>query len=455
VRRRAPLADGLRAALLAAALLAATGCERPVEPARVGERLAALERPNLVLVVVDTLRADWTTPYGSDPDTSPELARWAEHGILFENVRAQSTWTKMSMASLFTSLWPRTHGIREARDGLAPGAHTLAEALHEAGYRTYAVQTNGWLAQSFGFHQGFERYAFPTGRGAGFGRGSLWAHGERVLAEAIRLLDAHAARDGGDREPFFLYAHLIDVHEYASPPDVRVFRDDHAGAYRNAVRWADDVLRRLRRAIELRGLADRTVLVFTSDHGEAFGEHDRWGHAKDVLTPTLQVPWVVLPPFAMEPVRVDALVAGVDLAPTLLDLAGVPVPDAFEGRSVLPLVAGEPLPDRPSHAALGPPLFPDAEVQDSITDGRWTYARSRAFGGRPAAEYLYDRSVDPREDVNLVALEPEVAARLRARLDAHLAGEPAAGVRARDVRIDPDVEARLRAMGYLGEDEGD
>ena len=144
---------------------AALACGRPVPPAEIPERLAALGQPNLVLIVVDTLRADFTTPYGFAADTSPELAAWAARGALFERVRSQSSWTKMSVASLMTSLWPRSHGIREPGDGLAESAHTLAEALREGGYATYGVQTNGWLHQSFGFHQGFDRYMFPMGGG--------------------------------------------------------------------------------------------------------------------------------------------------------------------------------------------------------------------------------------------------------------------------------------------------
>jgi choline-sulfatase len=137
--------------------LLALGCERPVAPAEIPERLAAEGHPNIVLILVDTLRADYTSPYGFAQDTSPELARWAERGALFERVRSQSSWTKMSMASLLTSLWPSSHGIREAQDGLADEAVTLAEVLKDAGYATYGVQTNGWLHQSFGFHQGFDR----------------------------------------------------------------------------------------------------------------------------------------------------------------------------------------------------------------------------------------------------------------------------------------------------------
>jgi arylsulfatase A-like enzyme len=155
----------VRRTLLLALLVAALACGGPVPRSEIPARLAALGQPNLVLIVVDTLRADYLTPYGFERDTSPELAAWAARGVLFERVRSQSSWTKMSMASLMTSLWPASHGIREAKDGLGESAVTVAEVLRDAGYTTYAVQTNGWLHQSFGFQQGFDRYVFPRGGG--------------------------------------------------------------------------------------------------------------------------------------------------------------------------------------------------------------------------------------------------------------------------------------------------
>ena len=162
--------------LLVPVFLAA--CERPTPPTEVRAKLAAIEHPNIVLVLVDTLRADWTTPYGYERDTTPELQRWAERGALFERARAQSSWTKVSMASLFTSLWPRSHGVRHPTDGLGANAQTLAGVLKEAGYHTYGVQSNGWLDQSFGFQQGFDRYVFPKANKpvGGLGKASHWPH---------------------------------------------------------------------------------------------------------------------------------------------------------------------------------------------------------------------------------------------------------------------------------------
>jgi arylsulfatase A-like enzyme len=435
----------------------ALGCERPVSPVEIPERLAAPGRPNLVLIVVDTLRADYTTPYGFSEDTSPELARWAERGVLFERVRSQSSWTKMSMASLLTSLWPRSHGVREAQDGLADEAVTLAEVLKDAGYATYGVQTNGWLHQSFGFHQGFDRYMFPkTGGDPRLGRPSLWPHADRVVEEAERLIEAH------DRSrPFFLYLHFMDVHEYAAPPHFKTFGTDNRSAYLAAIRWVDDAVQRVREQLDDAGVLGRTLIVFAADHGETFGEHGVHGHARNVLTPVVWVPLVFRFPFPVEPaVGVAAQVRNVDVAPTLLELAGAAVPDGFEGTSLVPLMAGaREEPDRPSYAALGVPLFPDASVQSAVSDGSWTYARNatppeddpEAYEGKavaPGKEFLFDRRVDPGENANLMAREIADARRMAALLDAHLA-EGDEGVVEKGVRIDPGIAERLRAMGYL------
>ena len=431
------------------------GCERPVPPAEIRERLAALGRPNLVLIVVDTLRADWTTPYGFEQDTSPELDAWARRGVLFERVRAQSSWTKISMASLMTSLWPRSHGIPEAQDGLAESAVTLAEVLRDAGYATYGVQTNGWLHQSFGFHQGFDRYMFPKGGGhPRLGQPSLWPHADRVYEEAVRLLDAH------DRKrPFFLYLHFMDVHEYAAPPSFKTFGTDSKGAYLAAIRWVDDAMRRVREKLTAAGYGEQTVMVFAADHGETFGEHGVHGHARNVLTPVVWVPLVFRFPFRVEPVRIATQVRNVDIAPTLLDLAGFRVPE-LRG-SIAGAVA-----DRRRHRArsslLRRPRRPPLPRRLGAVGGHRRGLDIRpqrdppedddeAYEGRavaPGAEFLFDRRVDPGENVNLIAREPAEAVRLRQLLDRHL-DEEGAGVVERGVRIDPGIADRLRAMGYL------
>ncbi|MCH8924988.1 MAG: sulfatase-like hydrolase/transferase, partial [Proteobacteria bacterium] len=235
---------------------------------------------------------------------------------------------------------------------------------------------------------------------------------------------------------------------------------DNRGAYLAAIRWVDDAVRRVREKLAAAGVLDRTVMIFGADHGETFGEHGVHGHARNVLTPVVWVPLVVRFPFPVEPVRVATQVRNVDLAPTLLDLAGIAIPPSFEGRSLVPLLTGAVAePDRPSYAALGVPLFPDASVQSTVSDGSWTYARNatapeddlEAYEGKavaPGAEFLFDRRVDPGENVNLVAREVADARRMAALLGAHLS-EEGDGVVEKGVRIDPGIADRLRAMGYL------
>jgi len=429
--------------LAALGLALCAGCSSS-EPSGLEPRLRALERPNIVLLLVDTLRPDWLEPYGFDRPTSPELQSWADEGLLFENVLAQSSWTKVSMASLLTSLWPRSHGVRRATDGMGDAALTLAEVLRDGGYATYAVQSNGWLDQSFGFQQGFEHYVFTRGteeaqRLAGAG---VWAHGDRILEEAARLLDAR------DRErPFFLYLHFMDVHEYAAPPELRRFGMGRRGFYLAAIRWTDETLRRVREELAARGLLDDTVLIAASDHGEAFGENQTRGHAFNVFSPVLRVPLILRLPFPIEGRRIATQVRNLDIAPTILDLAGVPVPEDFEGESLLPLLReGEAPADRPNFARLPDKIMKTSRLQAALNDGTWTLVRDLDEAGR---EYLFDLSLDPREDANILDLEPEVAARMREALDAHEAVEARSGTSEQDVRIDPAIAERLRAVGYF------
>lgn len=425
------------------ATLALIGCGDTSAELPLPERIAALERPNLVLVLVDTLRPDWLEPYGFPQPTSPELASWASEGIVFERVLAQSSWTKTSMASMLTSLWPATHGVELSTDGLGEGAVLLAEVLRDAGYATAAVQSNGWLEQSFGFQQGFDHYVFPrawSGRKLGFS--SVWPHRDRVLEEARRLLEHH-----DPARPLFLYLHFMDVHEYAAPPDFRSFGTDGKGFYLASIRWVDEALLHLREMLAQRGLLENSVLVFGSDHGEAFGENQVDGHAKNVFSPALRVPLVVKLPFDVPARRVRTQVRNIDIAPTLLELAGVPIPKGYEGESLVPLMHGpEPDQDRESYASLRSRILISSRLQLAINDGSWTLVRDLE-GDR--SEHLFDLAVDPREDANLIDLEPERAKEMRQRLDAHEQTEARAGVNRERVRIDPSIAERLRAVGYL------
>ena len=349
------------------------------------------------------------------------------------------------MASMLTSLWPRSHGVERATDGLGPGAFTLAEAFKAAGYRTWAIQTNGWLDQSFGFQQGFERYTFPVSAGPQrFKRSMVWSHGDRVLEEMGRFLETQ-----DPDQPFLLYVHLMDVHQYAAPLEFQKYGRGTREQYLASIRWVDDVLQRLRESLDDHGLLDRSVLMLGSDHGEAFGENGVQGHAANVLTPVLRVPLVIRFPFPVEPIRVKEQVRNIDIPPTLTQIAGIPHPATFEGQGLIPLIIGAELSgDRISYASLPDKLFKHSRLQASVNDGSWSFARN--LEEKDGREFLFDRRVHPDENVNLISLEPEQAERMRGLLDAYLASEPLPDTVESDVRIDPAIAKRLRALGYLG-----
>ncbi len=422
-------------------MLLGFACERATPIERIALELASRRPVNIVLIVVDTLRADWTTPYGADSRISPELGRWAERGVVFDNTIAQSSWTKTSMASLMTSLWPQSHGVRATRDALAAGALTVAEVFSKAGYQTYAVQSNGWLEQTFGFHQGFDHYLFPRGGNLAGMKPMIWPHADNVYLEAERLLEH---RDPS--RPFFLYLHFMDVHEYASPSDLEGFGSGHAGAYRASIAWVDEVIERFRMKLDEWGSLQRTVLVLASDHGEAFGENGSNGHARDLHASVLAVPLVIRFPFVVDPIRVPAQVRNIDIAPTLLDIAGLEIPNEFQGESLLTTLSEGPgRDDRPAFASLAARLYADSRLQESLNDGQWTLIRSVDDAG---GELLFDRDVDPGENVNLIDLEPQAATRMRALLDTHVEQQPLPDTVETDVRIHPALADKLRALGY-------
>jgi choline-sulfatase len=428
-------------AVSCAAIVLAAGCDPPHRPGELREALAARAPINVVLVVVDTLRADWTAPYGEPERASPEFARWASRGAVFERILAQSSWTKSSMASLMTSQWPGRVGVRATTDALGPGALSVAEVFQHAGYSTYAVQSNGWLEQTFGFHQGFDHYVFPRGGVSVGARPTVWPHADNVYLEAERLIDGH-----DPSRPFFLYLHFMDVHEYAAPPDLSGFGSGDEGAYRAAIAWVDEVIARVRERLDDRGVLERTVLVLASDHGEAFGENGVSGHARNVHSQVLHVPLVIRFPVPVAPVRIRARARNIDVAPTLLDLAGLDIPEAFQGETLLPWVTDPASArDRIAFASLPARLYANATLQVGVNEGSWSFVRDTDEAGR---ERLFDRSVDPGENVDLAEIEPERAQSLRARLDSHLAEPAAPGSVESNVRINPGLAEKLRALGY-------
>jgi arylsulfatase A-like enzyme len=432
------------------------GIERgPVGSADDIARLRERDDLNVLFVLIDTLRADRLGSYGYARETSPQLDRVAARGVRFANHLAQSSWTKCSMASLWSGMYPARTGITRYDDVIPVEARLPAEILKEAGFRTVGIYRNGWVAPTFGFDQGFDVYMRPSSRPVPpqvrIENPTVKLRGtdEDTIAAALEFLRIY-----GD-ERWFLYLHLMDVHEYLYDEESALFGSSYSDIYDNSIRWVDGAIGVLLGHLAESGHLDDTLVVFGSDHGEAFRERGLEGHARWVYRETTEVPFIVSFPFRLDPgLVIDVRTRNVDVWPTLLDLLGLELPTGIDGRSLVPEILaaarGEPLPDADRTAvahldqhwgqrARGP--LPTL----AVTEGSFRYVRGMQRGRR--VEELFDTRRDPGELEDRAGADPETVARLRGLADAYLETQPPWGDA--PTREIGELELnQLRALGY-------
>ena len=412
---------------------------------------------NVLFILVDTLRAERLGSYGYARDTSPVLDRLAHSGVRFAHHLAQSSWTKSSMASLWTGLYTARTGITRYDDVLPGAAQMAAERLREAGFQTVGLYRNGWVAPTFGFDQGFEVYERPPPRPpppqARRENPTLAEKGsdEALIESAVEFL-----RLSG-RQRWFLYLHLMDLHEYIYDAESALFGADYTGIYDNSIRWTDDSIEILLASLSERRLLENTLIAVASDHGEAFLERGFEGHARRVYREETEVPFLLSFPFRLEPgVVVQTRTRNVDIWPTILDLLGLEPPQGIDGRSRLPDIlasASGKAPDAGGRIAIADldqhwakrgadPLPTIAVVEDGFR-----YVRVEQAGEREPLEQLFDARDDPRELRDRADAEPETLERLRAVADDYLEKEPSWGEA--PTREISELELNLlRALGY-------
>jgi arylsulfatase A-like enzyme len=429
------------------------GSPRTVDP--------VLQRPddeprNVLLIVIDTLRADRLGIYGSGRDLTPAMDALGAQGIVFENVVAQSAWTSPATASILTGTDPTTHGVRRLGDTIDTAVPALAEVLGANGYATAAITTNINVRAELGFDRGFASYRYLPESEA---REGFYAQAAEVEAEAMAWLDAQAGR------PFFLYLHLSEPHApYAPSPQAarRFVRGQPSDEIRTApdpmehlseslvagrgadlawvrslydaeVATVDAMLARLRENLRARGLWANTLVVLTSDHGEAFGEHGVAGHGHTVFAEEVQVPLIFHWDGASAQ-RSPALARQIDVLPTTLDLLGIAAPSAVEGVSLLGETAGEAFTETRLHRV---------EKTGLVLGGfKVILTQGRSSGSQIA---VHDLREDP-EELNDVAGERPFLAGWAAQEFRRRESEAPATPR---VRNDPAIEKRLKMLGYL------
>jgi arylsulfatase A-like enzyme len=386
----------------------------------------------VLLVTVDTLRADRLGCYGDAAARTPALDALARQGVLFESAFTHVPITLPAHATLFTGLLPPAHGVRgNGTFALGPGPPTLAEVLRSRGRRTAAFVGGFPLARRFGLDRGFDHYDDAMGKAPGMHYEFAERRGEDVAAAARAWM---AAQPG----PVFVWVHLFDPHAPYDPPPAHRGPDP----YRGEVAAVDDAVRALLEAWDRR--SEPSLVALTADHGEAFGEHGEESHSLFVYDTTLRVPLLVRAPGLSAGRRVPVPVGLADLGATLLDLAGGA--GGLPGLSWRPLLLqGQALADRPLYAeTLAPRLEFGWSDLRAVRDGRFKYVRA------PRPE-LYDVEADPGETRDLTAFRPEVAARLDAALSRLLA---ASGEQETRRAPDPEAAERLRALGYTQGPEG-
>ncbi|MCK4305772.1 MAG: sulfatase [Candidatus Eisenbacteria sp.] len=438
------------------------------------ERAAARfsgKRWNLLLLTVDTLRADHLGCYGYPRETSPAIDALAQTGVRFDHALCQRPKTSPSFATILTGTYPARHGIHRCMQLLKGSNLTLAEILANAGWRTAAVVTNGNLYPEFGFDQGFETYTY----------------GHKGAGEGTDLALAWLKEHGSSKQPWFLWIHHTDPHTPYNPPhpyDSFFKHGEHPQSrheraidlYDGEIRYTDDQLRRVLEWLEIEGPLERTLVIFTADHGESLGEHGYfYEHGLHPYEPSGRVPLIfwafgVIPAGEVSP----AVVGLVDLVPTVLDALGVAAPTALQGRSILPVVVDQveigPRDFVFLEAGYGPHVGPGRTRALRRTDTKYVQ-RLTGWARRPknlaafvwsmnawlegglAPDELYDLSpTGPGETVNLLKQQPDLAKcelRTIEAFVAQLGGERLEGTTPDSIDFSPETLESLKALGYI------
>jgi len=478
---RMPEQPGPRRLLLALAVFTASSC---------GDA-SGWKDLNIVVVTMDTTRADHVGAYGSTLGVTPVLDALARRGVLFEQVYAPMPQTLPSHATLFTGLEPRDHGVLENTYSLHPGYSTLAELCVERGYATGAFIGSLAVDNLTGIQQGFQRFDQPGGDWGGGREG----HPPQRKAKAVTTAALTWAEQLDTEQPFMLWAHYYDPHgdpnKSFDPPDrhlknvsraaVRAEVEARSGQFRDAagvealtdfwrgyaaeVRFTDEQIGRLLTGLDAVGLLDNTVVLVVGDHGEGLYQHGQKAHGTHLWEEMMRVPLVLVAPHGTpEGMRVAGPVVFQDVMPSLMRMAFGPdhgFPRRGEGLDLWSAVlAGQDLPDRP--VFLERPHFEEQRLRNrargqELDEFTYGYLTAIVHGGQKLIRFpddtvkLYDLASDPAELVDVAVQWPERVSELRDRLAgwmaAHAVGAPG------DVKVSDERLESLRALGYLGEDD--
>jgi arylsulfatase A-like enzyme/Flp pilus assembly protein TadD len=415
--------------------------------------------PNVILITLDTTRADRMGFLGSKRGLTPSLDDLALQSVVFTHAYSQVPLTTASHATILTGTYPQFHQVNDFGVPLAADLPYAPDIFRANGYRTAAFVGSLVLdpetRSAPGFDRGFDHYE------AGFHRrrvgedryDSVERRGGEVIGRTLEWLTLH--HDG----PFFIWIHLYDPHDPYDPPEP--YKSRYASApYDGEIAYVDAAVGKFISWLRLRGLFDDSLIAVMADHGEALGEHGETTHGIFLYDETIRVPLLFkLPKGRFSGARIDTRARLVDVLPTILQAVNIPVPPAVQGESLLSLIkpaaTGHPktLPSKPSGAPLDRPAYAESDYPHR-TFG-WSSLRSLRTGKylfieAPRKE-LYDPSTDPKEEHNLAATSAAVASTLDSQIEA-LRQKTTSVKEAPKVASDPGLQERLNALGYVATD---
>lgn len=437
-------------------------------------------RANVIIYVSDALRADHLGCYGYDKPISPNLDSFAKEATVFENAIAQSSWTRPSIASLFTGLAPGIHGVSNLDDALPDEALTIAEILRSDGYHTAAFTSNNNIGMKFGFNQGF--VDFIDLNEAHLGHIQLHeTHNSKNSHELSDLIHEHVfdwlAKDRQD--PFFLYVHTWGAHEPYEPPgdfrkrfasgvkhvdvhsaermnelaarNTRVTEnliEDMISLYDAEIAFSDYNFGALLEELKQKGLYEESLIIFVSDHGEAFYEHKFFGHRNSLYNEVLNIPFLVKLPAVnnRKGNRISDLVQHIDILPTILDYIGAEIPEYLKGTSLTSLLLYQ------QDEKLSRSIFSYHEVQNqriaSVIEGGWKLICKGETVINDANLELYNIDLDPHEKANVLQENRKMASHLLSLIEEH-EQKNVKKLSPQKIVLGQELQKKLRSLGYL------
>ncbi len=440
--------------------------------------------PNIILITIDTLRVDHISCYGYERSTTPFLDTIASKGTLFQKAYATSSWTLPSMTSIFTGLYPRTHGLHRVtfvhneerkittwgtttHQVLSPHLVTLAEVLKKNGYRTFGISCNPHLSEGMGFARGFDYF------------GNYWFVDGKIINHKVQLWEEELK----ESDRYFLWLHYFDPHDpyEAREPWIREYNSNEeqyrkwseesynifgrekevasqpglletlVDLYDSEINYTDSLIQVLLQ--ELLPPDPNRMIIITSDHGEGFLEHELVGHGNSLFEELIRVPLIIMPPegkivFSF----VDQSVTINDIFPTICEAAGLDVPSGLHGRSLFPLMEDEREVEWDGERdIISEVRREDVEegYQEVLIRGRWEYNVRRKRGKESLEHFLYDLENDPSERVNLIQSDPVTASNMLTALNMWLDAYPLFEAPVAEQMMNREQMEQLESLGYL------